>query len=114
MIIYALGANDGLRARDVKGTEKDISAAMKIATDKKVPVLLLGMRAPQLWKTFPKNFQKIYKDIASKYKVEFMPFMLEDVAGNPSLNQADGIHPNAKGYKVMADNIYPYIVKALK
>jgi acyl-CoA thioesterase-1 len=73
------------------------------------------MKAPPNYgEKFPKNFEKTYSDLAKKYDLEFMPFLLEGVAGNPAYNQADGIHPNAKGYLIIADNIYPYIIKALK
>ncbi len=115
LIVYALGANDGLRARPPEETKKDIEKAILLAKKNKVDFLLIGMKAPPNYgKKFPKNFEKTYSDLAKKYNLPFMPFLLEGVAGNPSYNQADGIHPNAKGYVIIADNIYPYIIKALK
>ena len=94
---------------------KDIEKAIAVAKKKNVDFLLIGMKAPPNYgKKFPKNFEKTYIDLAKKYNLPFMPFLLEGVAGNPKYNQADGIHPNAKGYRIIADNIYPYIIKALK
>lgn len=115
LIVYALGANDGLRARPPKETKRDIEQAIKLAKEKNISFLLIGMRAPPNYgDTFPKNFSQTYTSLASKYKLPFMPFMLEGVAGNKNLNQADGIHPNSEGYKIIAKNIFPYITEALK
>ena len=68
------------------------------------------MKAPPNYgKTFPKEFEEIYPRLASKYKIPIYPFLLEGVAGNAKLNQADGIHPNPAGYKVITENLHTFM-----
>ena len=62
---------------------------------------------------FEDKFNAIYPALAKKYNVAFYPFFLDGVAANPALNQADGIHPNAKGEQIVVDRITPYVVRAL-
>ncbi|MBC7660605.1 MAG: arylesterase [Chitinophagaceae bacterium] len=110
LIIYALGANDGLRAIDTATTYKNISQAIDEIQKAGIKVLLFGMKAPPNYgEKFPKDFEKIYSRVASEKKIPLVPFFLEGVAGDPSLNQADGIHPNPKGYEKIVTKIYPVI-----
>ncbi|SMF34197.1 arylesterase [Pseudobacteriovorax antillogorgiicola] len=112
LVIYALGANDGLRGLDPKVTQKNIEEAVKLCQEKGIKLVLLGMKAPPNYgKTFPANFEAIYPTVAKKYDIPLMPFMLENVAGQKKLNQPDGIHPNAEGYKIIAENIYKVVTK---
>jgi acyl-CoA thioesterase-1 len=60
------------------------------------------------------KFQKIFSALAKKNKATLIPFLLKDVAGVETLNQADGIHPNAAGHKIVADNVMPVIEPLLK
>jgi acyl-CoA thioesterase-1 len=115
LVIVALGANDMLRGLPVDQTKSNLSAIIKGIQSKDIPVLLAGMRAPLNYTgLFSKGFNSIYPNIAEELDVELYPFFLEGVALKPALNQADGIHPNRDGVKVMADNIKPYVVKFLK
>ena len=110
LIIYALGANDGLRAIDTATTYKNISAAITEIQKAGIKVILLGMKAPPNYgEKFPKDYEQVFSRVASEKKIPFVPFLLEGVAGNPSLNQADGIHPNDKGYETIVQLIYPKI-----
>jgi acyl-CoA thioesterase-1 len=110
LIIYALGANDGLRAIDTETTYKNISAAIAEIQKAKIKVIMLGMKAPPNYgEKFPKDFEKVFSRVASEKKIPFVPFLLEGVAGDNKLNQADGIHPNEKGYEIITDRIYPMI-----
>jgi acyl-CoA thioesterase-1 len=59
-------------------------------------------------------FRQVYRDLAAQYRVALIPFLLEGVAGRPSLNQADLIHPNAAGARKMADLVGPYVERALR
>jgi acyl-CoA thioesterase-1 len=65
---------------------------------------------PAVGAEYQREYQMVFPDLATEYKVDFLPFLLENVAMNKDLNQADGIHPNAEGSLIMTDNIY----KALK
>ena len=110
LIIYALGANDGLRAINPETTYKNISAAIVEIQKAGIKVLLLGMKAPPNYgEKFPKDYEKVFSRVAAEKKIPFVPFLLEGVAGDPSLNQADGIHPNDKGYEKIVQQIYPSI-----
>jgi len=106
LMIYALGANDGLRGLDVKSTESNIGSVLDLAKEKKIKVLLLGMKAPPNYgKTFTSSFEQVFTKLAKEYKVAFLPFFLDGVAGRKELNQPDGIHPNAKGYEIISESI---------
>ncbi|RZA24646.1 MAG: arylesterase [Proteobacteria bacterium] len=110
LIIYALGANDGLRAIDTETTYKNVSAAIAEIQKAGIKVLLIGMKAPPNYgEKFPKDYEKVFSRVASEKKIPFIPFLLEGVAGDPTLNQADGIHPNDKGYETIIEKIYPSI-----
>lgn len=61
---------------------------------------------PSMGSDYSKEFTFVFPDLAEKYKLDFLPFILENVALNPKLNQADGIHPNAEGSKIMTENVY--------
>ncbi len=113
LIIYALGANDGLRGIDPQTTYKNMNTALELIKAQGVKVLLLGMKAPPNYgEKFPKDFESSFIKIRDQYKPSFVPFFLEGVAGQTDLNQSDGIHPNEKGYEKVLQNIYSK-VKAL-
>jgi acyl-CoA thioesterase I len=114
LIIYALGANDGLRGIDPATTHKNLSAAMEMIQAQGIKVLLLGMKAPPNYgEKFPKDFESSFTKVKDKYKPSFVPFFLEGVAGKPELNQPDGIHPNEKGYEQVLTLIYPKVKELL-
>lgn len=60
------------------------------------------------------EFKTLFKEVATEYDLIFMPFFLEDIAINPSLNLEDGLHPNREGYTKIVNNLYPYLIKAFK
>lgn len=114
LIIYALGANDGLRGIDPATTYKNLSTALEMIQAQGIKVLLLGMKAPPNYgEKFPKDFESSFIKVKDKYKPAFIPFFLEGVAGKPEFNQADGIHPNEKGYEQVLALIYPKVKELL-
>ena len=111
ILILELGANDMLRRMPVANMKKNLAKIIEKAQKKNVRVLLCGMLAPPAaGAQYQRDFQMAFPDLASEYKVDFLPFLLDTVALDKNLNQADGIHPNAEGAKIMTNNIY----KALK
>ncbi|CAN5482611.1 arylesterase [soil metagenome] len=111
ILILELGANDLLRRMPVPQMKKNLAQIIEKAKAKKITVLLCGMLAPpSVGAQYQRDYQMVFPDLATQYKVAFLPFLLENVALNKDLNQGDGIHPNAMGEKIMTDNIY----KALK
>jgi acyl-CoA thioesterase-1 len=111
ILVLELGANDLLRRMPVPKMKKNLAQIIEKAQAKKITVLLCGMLAPpNVGAQYQRDYQLVFPDLASEYKVKFLPFLLENVALNKDLNQADGIHPNAEGEKIMTENVY----KALK
>jgi acyl-CoA thioesterase-1 len=117
ILILELGANDLLRGMPVDRMKDNLSKIILKAKARNVKVLLCGMLAPM---TMGGEYQKAYINafpaLASEHKVSFMPFILEGIAFKKELNQADGIHPNATGARIMTENIYralrPMLAKA--
>jgi acyl-CoA thioesterase-1 len=111
ILVLELGANDMLRGIPVAKMKENLDKIIKKAKAKNLKVLLCGMLAPPtMGQQYSRDFTMAFPDLASDNKVEFLPFLLENIALNKDLNQGDGIHPNPAGERIMTDNIY----KALK
>jgi acyl-CoA thioesterase-1 len=114
IVILETGANDGLRGVDPALTRRNIDAMVTRLKSEGVVVVLAGMEMVRnLGPVFTEAFRAIYPDIAASHGLIRMPFFLEGVAGNPRLNQPDGIHPTAEGYRIVAANLYPYVRQAI-
>ena len=109
-LVLALGANDGLRGQPIKALRENLKRAILLAKSQGLEVLLLGMRIPPNYGLqYSKDFFDSYQIIADLTEASLVPFLLKNIAGKANLNLADGIHPNAKGHIIMAENIYPYL-----
>lgn len=107
VLILALGANDGLRGLSVEDMKQNLSTIITRARARKVVVILAGMEAPPNYgQEYATAFRQAYREIAEREKVVFLPFLLDKVAGQSTLNQGDGIHPNERGTRIVADNIW--------
>ena len=107
ILILELGANDLLRGMPVARMRSNLDKIIRKAKAKNIKVLLCGMLAPPtMGPQYQKEFSVVFPDLATEHDTEFMPFILENIALKKELNQADGVHPNAAGAKIMADNIY--------
>ncbi|MGZ5930817.1 MAG: arylesterase [Rhizomicrobium sp.] len=108
--IIELGSNDALRGQSPAETEKNLSMILTRLKAEHVAVLLTGMKAPRnLGPEYAAQFDAIYPKLAKRFGVLFYPFILDGVAANPKLNQADGIHPNQAGVKIIADRMLPFV-----
>lgn len=115
ILILALGGNDGLRGLSVASTQKNLSGIIEEAQRRGIKVLLAGMEAPpNMGPQFTAAFRQCYVDLAKRYKLVFLPFLLEGVGGYPSLNQPDGIHPNPEGARRVADNLWRLLEPMLR
>jgi acyl-CoA thioesterase-1 len=115
VLIVALGANDGLRGLPVSEMKKNLAAILERARDRQVPVIFAGMEAPPNYGAeYTREFRKVYSDLADEHDVRFIPFLLQGVAGDASLNQADGIHPNARGAEIIADLVWKELEPELR
>lgn len=110
LILLELGANDGLRGFPLTYMKKNLEKIIQLGTQRQAEVILIGMRIPPNYgKKYTQAFYKIYQQLAKQYDLSLVPFMLDGVAGNPTLMQTDGLHPNAKGQPIILNNIYPYL-----
>lgn len=110
ILVLELGANDGLRGLKISETEKNLKKIIKLAKENKIKVLLLGLLMPPNYgKKYSSEFEMMYKNISKKEKIPFMPFVLKKVAGKVEYNLADGIHPNARGHEIIAQEVTTFI-----
>ena len=115
IVILEIGVNDGFRGIDPQVTQKNIEGTVRILKAHKVTVILAGMRMfTNQESEFDKAFAAIYPAVAEEHGLILIPFFLAGVAGEPSLTKADGVHPAAKGYRVVAETVYPYLIQALE
>jgi acyl-CoA thioesterase I len=106
-LILELGGNDGLRGLPVAEMKDNLAEIIERAQARGVTVVLAGMEAPpNMGEEYTGEFRQVYIDLAKKYKLTLIPFLLEGVAGNREMNQPDGIHPNVAGEKVMTENVW--------
>jgi acyl-CoA thioesterase-1 len=114
-VIVELGANDALRGIDPRVTYDNLDAILSEIRRRGLPVLLAGMRAPpNMGSEYAEAFDGIYARLAAKHGVALYPFFLEGVAADPELNQADGIHPNARGVAEIVKRMSPAVKVLLK
>jgi acyl-CoA thioesterase I len=114
-LIVELGGNDMLRGMKPEATKRTLAAILDKARAAHLPVLLAGMRAaPNLGGEYAGEFSAIYSDLAKSYDVSLYPFFLDGVAGDPKLDQPDGLHPNAQGVEIIVQKILPSVEALLK
>lgn len=112
-LLLAIGANDMLQGTSPVAARNNIEAIITRAKARGITVVLLGMRAPTNWgAAYRRAFDSIYPDLARKHGLALDPFILEGVALNPALNQADGIHPTPVGADRIAARIAPFVARS--
>ena len=115
ILILELGANDLLRGVPVAKMKANLDQIIRKAKAKNIEVLLCGMLAPPtMGAQYQRDYSSAFPDLANQHKVAYLPFLLENVALKKELNQADGIHPNAEGEKIMMANVYKELKPMLK
>ena len=117
IFILELGANDGLRGIPLDETRTNLQAIIDTVRNKdpETKIVLAGMQIPpNMGQEYTTDFKQIFPDLATKNDVFLIPFLLKNVAGIPSLNQADGIHPTVEGHKIVAKNVWEVITPLLE
>jgi acyl-CoA thioesterase-1 len=110
IVVVGLGANDGLRGLDLDPLEQNLRRIITRARAAGADVLLLGMQMPPSHgPAYAERFRDVYPRLARELSVPLVPFLLEGVGGEQSLNQADGIHPDAEGQRILAGNVLPHL-----
>ena len=108
VLMVALGGNDGLRGLPPDELKANLSQIIERAQAGHIRVLLAGMEAPpNFGQAYIVSFHQVYPDLAKKYNIALVPFLLQGVAGIDTLNQRDGIHPTAEGARIVAENVWP-------
>ncbi len=107
--VLELGGNDGLRGLNPEETQKNLGIIIEKVKEKypEVKILLTGIEVPpNMGPDYAQAFREVFPQVAEKYDLALMPFILQDVGGIPELNQADGIHPTPEGHQIIADNLW--------
>jgi acyl-CoA thioesterase I len=106
IVVLELGANDGLRGLPIAGTRRNLEQMIAVLKDSGARVVLAGITLPPNYgPDYIRNFEGIYTDLAAKYKLPLIPFLLKGVAGNARLMQSDGLHPTAEGTRLVAQTV---------
>jgi len=117
VLVLELGGNDGLRGLPVETTRKNLQLIID-RTRKQYPaakIIIAGMKVPpNMGRAYADKFEAIFADLAAHTKAPLIPFILEGVGGEPELNFADGIHPNAKGQEIVAANVWKVLEPVLR
>lgn len=115
IVILELGANDGLRGLPVAEMQQNLEKMLARIQKTTPKIVLVGMKIPPNYGVkYTQTFAQTYTALAKKYPVTLVPFLLEGVAGNRALNQADGVHPIASAQPTLLNNVWPYLVPVLK
>lgn len=117
IFVLELGANDGLRGVPLKETRDNLQAIIDLVRkkNKSTKIILAGMQIPpNMGQAYTGEFQQLFPELAEKNDVQLIPFLLEGVAGNPELNQEDGIHPTAEGQKIVRENVWDVLEDVIR
>ena len=114
IVVLSLGANDMLRGLNPELTMQNLDSIINKFKKNRSIVILAGMLASEsMGPKYQSQFDGIYPELAKKYDLIFMPFLLDGVALDKKYLQADYKHPNALGIEIIASNLYPYIIEAI-
>ena len=114
IVVLCLGANDMLRGIRPAAIKQNLNKIIEILQDKNINILLAGMLAQEaLGKEYKNKFDIIYPELAKKFKISFLPFLLDGVALDPKLNLNDGKHPNSKGVNLISQNLEKELINLL-
>jgi acyl-CoA thioesterase-1 len=117
VLVLALGANDGLRGLPTDALQDNLEGIIDAvrAKNPEAEVVIAGMEAPpNMGDAYTAAFRQVFRDVADAYDADLVPFLLDGVAGDSALNQADGIHPTAEGQERLAANVWPVLERVLR
>ena len=115
IVVLELGANDGLRGLPVADMQRNLEAMIKASQDAGARVLLVGMLIPPNYgPRYTHAFAASFKELAKRYDLPLLPFLLEGVAGKRALTQDDGLHPTASAQEKILDNVWEVLQPMLK
>jgi acyl-CoA thioesterase-1 len=104
-LILALGGNDGLRGIPIEKIKENLVKVVVAAQSNKIP--------PNYGIEYSESFTNLYSQISKEYNISMIPFLLQGVGGDPSMNLPDRIHPNPKGHEIIAKTVHQYLIQEL-
>lgn len=114
LTVIALGANDLLQGQDPRRTRANLDGIIRKLKARRIGIVLTGITAPvEIGGGYARDFNAVFPALARTHAVPLYPNLLDGVARTPTLNQADGIHPNARGAQIIAARLAPTVAKAL-
>jgi len=114
ILVLALGANDGLRGLDLAASQQNLEEVISTAQEQKIDVVLAGMKIPPNYgEQYAAEFEALFPELAKKYDLTLIPFLLDGVAAERHLNLPDGIHPNELGYEIVAENVLNHLLPTI-
>lgn len=114
VVVVALGANDLLRGIDPRTTRANLDRIIRRLKQRNMGIVLAGIAAPpEIGGRYARDFNAIFPSLAREHRIVLYPDLLAGVARIPALNQADGIHPNARGAQIIAKRLAPVVAKLL-
>jgi acyl-CoA thioesterase I len=110
LVVLEFGGNDGLRGVPIESTKENLDGMMARLRQAKIPLVLAGITLPPNYGSdYVKPFTAIFPELAKKWRVPFLPFLLIHEYNKPNLMQPDGIHPNEEGNKLVAQDVFQLI-----
>lgn len=114
-LLLQLGANDGLRGLSLDAMERNLDTIVMRAGQRGIKVVLVGMQIPPNYgRVYTERFAAVYRELAAKHRLPFVPFLMERVALDPALIQADQLHPNAAGQPPLLETVWPVLEPLLR
>jgi acyl-CoA thioesterase-1 len=114
-VVLELGANDMLQGLEVAALRRNLTAMLERFSAEGIPVLLVGMRAsPSLGSDYVQDYEAVFPELAAQFDTALYPFFLDGVVTDASLNQADGMHPNAAGVSRIVQSMLPSVSALLR
>lgn len=112
LAVVCIGSNDGLQGLPVRQMDENVRAIVEKLRAKGVKVALVGIKVPRnLGSDYVAELEAAHPKIASDLGLPFLPFLLEGIAKDPKYNLPDGLHPNAEGAKIVAGNVFDFLVR---
>lgn len=109
-IVLELAANDGLRGTPLRIIEKNLERLLNMSTQAGAQPIIVGIQLPPNYgPSYTRKFYNLFSELADEYDIPRVPFLLEGVALNHDLMQADGLHPTAEAQPILLENVWPYI-----
>jgi acyl-CoA thioesterase-1 len=115
VVIVEFGGNDGLRGLPPEQTRRNLDQVLIALENAHIKILLAGITLPPNYgREYIQAFEQLFRDLAAKHRVAFVPMIYKDLVNVPGTIQPDGIHPTAKGSEIIARTLLPALTPLLR